>query len=151
MLLLLPSGNKLQVGENTAEAQLFYLLTGSPQAWPDPAQAGTLLGQVYFAAGAATPIATSQAQLAKLVVLLQAFPRAQLKLGGFTDNQESAEASLLLSADRANAVRNALLAQGVSPSRVAAQGYGQTHPLTTNDTQAGRAQNRRVAMLLTKK
>ncbi|MGI4832321.1 MAG: OmpA family protein [Janthinobacterium lividum] len=151
LLLPLPTGNKLPVGENTAEAQLFYLLTGSPQAWPDSAQAGTLLGQVYFTARAATPTAASQAQLARLAALLQAFPSAQLKLGGFTDNQGLAEASLLLSADRANAVRSALMAQGISPNRIAAQGYGQTHPLASNDTREGRAQNRRVAMLLTKK
>ena len=144
----LPTGNQLRMGVNTAEAQLFYLLTNNPRAQPDRARVGIRLAQVAFGAGTATLTAASQAQLANLAALLQAFPRAQLKIGGFTDNQGSAEASLLLSADRANAVRNTLLARGVAPSRVAAQGYGQTHPLVSNDTRAGRAQNRRVAILL---
>ena len=144
----LPTGNQLRMGVNTAEAQLFYLLTNNPRAQPDRARVGIRLAQVAFGAGTATLTAASQAQLANLAALLQAFPRAQLKIGGFTDNQGSAEASLLLSADRANAVRNTLLARGVAPSQVAAQGYGQTHPLVSNDTRAGRAQNRRVAILL---
>jgi OOP family OmpA-OmpF porin len=58
---------------------------------------------------------------------------------------------LLLSADRANAVRQALLQQALAPNRVTAQGYGQTHPLVSNATPAGRAQNRRMAILLLKK
>ncbi|MGI4866572.1 MAG: OmpA/MotB family protein [Janthinobacterium lividum] len=51
----------------------------------------------------------------------------------------------------ANAVRNALVAKGIAPTRVAAQGYGQTHLVASNATPAGQAQNRCVAVLLTSK
>jgi OOP family OmpA-OmpF porin len=151
MRLPLPTGRTLQVGAKSTEAQLFYLLTDNANARPDTAQAGICLDRVSFEAGTATLTPGSQAQVTNLVALLQAYPNAQLKVGGFTDNQGRAEANLLLSADRANAVRQALLQQALAPSRVAAQGYGQTHPLVSNATRAGRAQNRRVAILLLKK
>ena len=150
--LSLPAGTTLRVGHHSAEAQLWQLLTDSTQVLSnDKTLSGILLDQVYFDAGRATLTAASQAQLANLATLLAAFPRATLKFGGFTDDQGPAEANLLLSADRANAVRNTLLAKGISPARVAAQGYGQTHPVASNASPAGRAQNRRVAVLLTSK
>jgi OOP family OmpA-OmpF porin len=149
--LHLPTGRTLQVGANSAEAQLFYALTGDAHARPDKAQAGICLDRVSFTAGTATLMTYSQEQLTNLGTLLQAYPTARLKVGGFTDNKGRAEANLLLSADRANAVRKALLSQAIAPSRVAAQGYGQAHPLVSNATPAGRAQNRRVALLLLNK
>lgn len=150
--LQLPTGASLTVGSHSAEAQLWQLLTDSPQALSaDKNLSGIPLDRVYFAAGKATLTAASQAQLANLAALLAAFPRATLKFGGFTDNQGAVEANLLLSADRANAVRRTLVAHGVAPTRVAAQGYGQTHPVASNATLAGQAQNRRVAVLLTSK
>jgi OOP family OmpA-OmpF porin len=141
--LHLPTGRTLQVGANSAEAQLFYVLTGNAQARPDKAQVGICLDRVSFKAGTATFTTYSQEQLTNLGTLL--------KVGGFTDNQGRAEANLLLSADRANAVRKALLDEAIMPSRVAAQGYGPARPLVSNATPAGRARNRRVALLLLNK
>lgn len=146
----LPTGTSFTVGNRSTETQLWQLLTGRTQLpTADKTLSGILLDRVYFDPSKATLTAASQAQLTDLAALLAAFPRATLKVGGFTDNQGSAETNLLLSADRANAVRNALVAKGVVPTRVTAQGYGQTHPLVSNATPAGQAQNRRVAVLLT--
>jgi len=150
--LRLPTGTSLTVGDHSIEAQLWQLLTDSTQSLTASKNvSGIPLDRVYFDSGNATLTAASQAQLANLAVLLTAFPRATLKFGGFTDDQGPAEANLLLSADRANAVRNTLVAQGVAPTRLAAQGYGQTHPVASNATPVGQAQNRRVAVLLTSK
>jgi OOP family OmpA-OmpF porin len=74
-----------------------------------------------------------------------------IQLAGFTDNQGSAEANLLLSADRANVARKLLLTAGVEPTRVAARGYGQEHPISSNRTPDGRAQNRRLAIRVVQK
>lgn len=148
--LRLPTGTSLTVGSRSTEAQLWQLLTDRTQArTADQTLSGIPLDRVYFDPGHATLTVASQAQLTNLAALLEAFPRATLKVGGFTDDQGSAEANLLLSADRANAVRNTLVAKGLAPTRVAAQGYGQTHPAVSNATPAGQAQNRRVAVLLT--
>lgn len=150
--LSLPTGTTLTVGSHSAEAQLWQLLTDSTQSLTaDKTRSGIVLDQVYFNAGQATLTTASQTQLTNLAALLAAFPRATLKFGGFTDDQGSAEANLLLSADRANTVRSTLVATGVAPTRVAAQGYGQAHPVASNATPAGQAQNRRVAALLIKK
>nr|GFC99693.1 hypothetical protein [Tanacetum cinerariifolium] len=72
-------------------------------------------------------------------------------LAGFTDDQGEAKANLLLSADRANVARKLLLDAGLEPSRVAARGYGQEHPISSNRTAEGRAQNRRLAIRVVQK
>jgi OOP family OmpA-OmpF porin len=148
--LRLPTGTSCAVGSHSAEAQLWQLLTDGTQSLTSAENLrGIVLDRIYFDAGHATLTTASRTQVTNLAALLAAFPRATLKFGGFTDNQGAAEANLLLSADRAIAVRNALVARGIAPTRVAAQGYGQTHPLASNATPAGQAQNRRVAVLLT--
>jgi OOP family OmpA-OmpF porin len=71
-----------------------------------------------------------------------------LKLAGHTDNTGSAELNMRLSKDRAEAVKAYLVAQGANASRIEATGYGQTQPIATNKTAAGRQQNRRVEFTL---
>jgi OOP family OmpA-OmpF porin len=71
-----------------------------------------------------------------------------LKLAGHTDNSGSAELNMRLSKDRAEAVKAYLVAQGANASRIEATGYGQTQPIASNKTAAGRQQNRRVEFTL---
>jgi OOP family OmpA-OmpF porin len=67
-----------------------------------------------------------------------------LKLAGHTDNIGSESANMKLSKDRAESVKNYLVSQGANPSRIEAVGYGETQPIATNKTAAGRQKNRRV-------
>ena len=76
---------------------------------------------------------------------------AAIKLGGYTDNTGNADSNLKLSTQRANAAQAALVADGIEAPRVAAEGYGQEHPIATNDTPEGKAQNRRIDLRVTKK
>ncbi len=71
-----------------------------------------------------------------------------LKLAGHTDNTGSATLNLKLSKDRAEAVRQYLVSKGANASRIEATGYGQTQPIATNKTAAGRQKNRRVEFTL---
>lgn len=71
-----------------------------------------------------------------------------LKLAGHTDNTGSAALNMKLSKDRAEAVRQYLVNKGANASRIEATGYGQTQPIATNKTAAGRQQNRRVVFTL---
>jgi OOP family OmpA-OmpF porin len=71
-----------------------------------------------------------------------------LKLAGHTDNVGSNAANLKLSKDRAESVKSYLVSQGVNPSRVEATGYGESQPISTNKTNAGRQNNRRVEFTL---
>jgi Outer membrane protein and related peptidoglycan-associated (lipo)proteins len=68
---------------------------------------------------------------------------------GYTDNTGSYETNMRLSQQRADAVRNYLISQGVSSARLQAIGKGWNDPIATNATAAGRAQNRRVEMYIT--
>lgn len=78
---------------------------------------------------------------------LKAHPERRVQLVGHTDNQGAAEANVVLSRSRAQAVRDWLVAQGIDPSRVSAEGAGLVAPRDTNDTEEGRARNRRVEVI----
>lgn len=68
----------------------------------------------------------------------------ELAIGGHTDSVGADAYNLKLSRERANSVRAFLISQGVSPQRLTATGYGEARPIASNDTEEGRAQNRRV-------
>lgn len=86
----------------------------------------------------------SAAQLENIHRILGAFPAVQLKIGGYTDNTGSDETNMALSQARAEAVVAAVAALGSDPARMDAEGYGPQHPVASNDTEEGRAQNRRI-------
>ncbi len=71
-----------------------------------------------------------------------------LKLSGHTDNVGGAEANLMLSKDRAEAIKNYLISKGANGSKIESVGYGKTQPIATNKTAKGRQLNRRVVFLL---
>ena len=145
-------GTPLKVGSTSLEAKLANFLNDSKQAVSaDKTQDWLVLDRVYFEPGKATLTAGSQVQFENLAAILKASPRAVIQLAGFTDDQGEAKANLLLSADRANAARKLLLEAGLEPSRVAARGYGHEHPISSNSTAEGRAQNRRLAIRVVQK
>lgn len=86
----------------------------------------------------------SAAQIENIRRILEAYPAIQLKIGGYTDNTGSDAANMALSQARAEAVVAAVAALGVDPARMDPEGYGPQHPVATNDTDEGRAQNRRI-------
>jgi outer membrane protein OmpA-like peptidoglycan-associated protein len=67
-----------------------------------------------------------------------------IEIAGHTDNTGDAAANMTLSQQRADAVRNALIQDGVAPALLTAKGYGDTRPIASNDTPDGRLQNRRT-------
>jgi cytochrome c oxidase subunit 2 len=107
--------------------------------------------RLLFETGKATLKLASQEQLTNIAEILKAFPNVELKLGGYTDNVGKPEANLKLSTDRANNVMNELIKMGVAGGRLKAEGYGQEHPVASNDTDEGRQQNRRIDVRVTKK
>lgn len=71
-------------------------------------------------------------------------PTYKLIIGGHTDNVGSDETNMTLSKNRADAVANYLITKGINPLRISSSGYGESTPVDTNDTAAGRTRNRRV-------
>jgi OmpA-OmpF porin, OOP family len=150
--LKLPDGTVLNVGASSVESRLYAFLNDPAQMVSDDKTQGWMsFDRLYFATGKSTLTPESQAQLRNIAAILKAFPGAELKMGGYTDNTGKADANLVLSADRANAAMKSLGGMGVAASRVKAEGYGQEHPIAPNDTPGGRAQNRRIDVRVTKK
>ena len=148
----LADGTVLSVGNNSMEARLFNFLNDPAQTVSDDKTQGWMsLDRVYFNTGKSTLTTESQAQLKNLAAILKAFPNAAVKLGGYTDNKGAAATNMALSANRAKGARQAVVTDGIDESRITAEGYGSAHPLATNDTPEGRAQNRRVDLRATKK
>jgi len=107
--------------------------------------------RLTFETGSATLKPESQEQLKNIAEILKAYPNVSVKLGGYTDNTGNADANLKLSGDRAQSVKKELTALGIAADRLESEGYGQEHPVASNDTEEGRAQNRRISIQVTKK
>jgi len=102
------------------------------------------LRNIFFNTASYELLSTSNAELDKLVKLLQTNPTLRIELGGHTDNVGADAANLTLSDQRVQAVRTFVIGKGIDAARIAAKGYGETKPVETNDTEEGRAQNRRT-------
>jgi len=85
-------------------------------------------------------------KLAKVAGILLAYPGLKVRLEGHTDSIGSDEYNQAFSEERAGAVRDYLLSQGVPRTNLTAVGLGKANPVASNDTEAGRQQNRRVEM-----
>jgi outer membrane protein OmpA-like peptidoglycan-associated protein len=87
-------------------------------------------------------------KLAKVSGILLAYPGLKLQVEGYTDNIGTDEYNQKLSEQRAGGVRDYLVAQSVSSENVTAAGYGKNNPVADNSTNSGRAQNRRVELVV---
>ena len=87
-------------------------------------------------------------ELSRVAELLQRDPHRNVRVEGHADSTGSQLHNLDLSKLRAESVGNALIEDGVSPSRVTTEGYGDSMPIAGNDTAAGRQQNRRVEIIV---
>ena len=87
-------------------------------------------------------------KLAKVSGILLAYPGLKIQLEGHTDSVGSDDYNLKLSQQRADSVRTYLASQGVPADSVSSTGLGKADPVATNDTAAGRQQNRRVDMVV---
>ena len=87
-------------------------------------------------------------KLAKVSGILLAYPGLKLQVEGYTDNIGSDQYNQKLSEQRADGVRDYLVSQSVKDGNITAAGYGKSSPIADNSTNAGRAQNRRVQMVV---
>jgi outer membrane protein OmpA-like peptidoglycan-associated protein len=106
------------------------------------------LGDVLFDAGRTELKASANRTILKLVQFLQINPRRTVRIEGYTDNRGDARENLELSRARAQAVADLLVDLGIEGRRLEVVGYGEAHPLAENASAKGRAQNRRVEILI---
>ncbi|UYW01592.1 OmpA family protein [Flavobacterium agricola] len=99
---------------------------------------------IQFEFNKSTLTAKAKQNLDKLTEVFKEYPDTDITIYGYTDNKGSDEVNLRISKQRATAVKDYLVAQGLKASRFAVEGLGKADPIATNDTDAGRALNRRV-------
>src|SRR5208282_2792857 len=106
------------------------------------------MADVLFDFNKYTLKADAQVKLAKVSGILLAYPNLKLQVEGYTDNIGSDDYNQKLSEERADTVRDFLVAQSVPDGNIAAEGYGKNEPIADNSTNSGRAQNRRVQLVV---
>jgi OmpA-OmpF porin, OOP family len=108
------------------------------------------LKSIYFDYDKTTLQSKSFVELNKVVVLLKQNPKIEIEIAGHTDSNGPDDYNLNLSQGRSQSVVNYLISQGISSNRLTAHGYGETKPIDTNETDEGRANNRRVEFTVLK-
>jgi outer membrane protein OmpA-like peptidoglycan-associated protein len=106
------------------------------------------LGDVLFETGRADLKSGSRQTLDKLTTFLQAYPKRNVQIEGFTDSVGGDDYNQGLSERRADSVRDALTSMGIARDRILTKGLGKGSPVGDNGTAAGRQQNRRVEVLI---
>ncbi len=106
------------------------------------------MSDVLFDTGQYTLKPDAREKLAKVSGILLAYPNLQLQVEGYTDNVGSDDFNQKLSQERADAVREYLASQGVTQTNISATGYGKSDPVADNASSQGRAENRRVQMVV---
>jgi outer membrane protein OmpA-like peptidoglycan-associated protein len=106
------------------------------------------MSDVLFDTGKYTLKPDTKIALAKVAGILQAYPGLKLQVEGYTDSVGSDDYNQKLSESRSGSVKDFLVSQGVSINNITSSGYGKQDPVADNSTSQGRAQNRRVQMVV---
>jgi outer membrane protein OmpA-like peptidoglycan-associated protein len=169
----------LQAGNGKFEQEIkklgWYILTGSAEGYINatdsvwinaedvtpiskdlylqPIEVGVTvrLKNIYFDFDKTTLKSQSFVELNKVVDFLKQNKTVEIEISGHTDSKGSDEYNENLSQGRSQAVVDYLIEQGIDTNRLSAHGYGESKPVDTNDTEEGRANNRRVEFTITKK
>jgi outer membrane protein OmpA-like peptidoglycan-associated protein len=106
------------------------------------------LADLLFPSGKAALLPATREKLARVAGVVLAYPGVQVSVEGHTDASGTGDGNRRLALRRAQLVRAFLVRQGLNPGTVTAQGFGSGYPVASNDTPAGRQQNRRVELIL---
>jgi outer membrane protein OmpA-like peptidoglycan-associated protein len=142
---------RARAAEQEKEAMRQRLLTQLNQVLQTRDSARGLIvnmSDVLFDLNQSTLKPGAKVRLAKVSGIIQAYPDLRLQIEGYTDSTGSVQHNQQLSERRAGAVRDFLIAQGVSTNNVTAQGMGPANPVASNSTPQGRQMNRRVDLVV---
>lgn len=106
------------------------------------------MGDVLFETGKYNLRQPTRELLSKISGILLAHPGLKLAVEGYTDSTGTDAINQKLSQQRADTVRDYLVSQGLTPDSITSQGFGSSDPVASNDTSAGRQQNRRVELIV---
>jgi outer membrane protein OmpA-like peptidoglycan-associated protein len=142
----LPGGQAVELQQGTLNYQLQQYL-----ASPEPAPRRFTFDGLNFATSSAELPADAQSTVTALGQILQAYPKAVVRVEGYADARGSDQTNQQLGAQRAEAVARALIANGIPANRVTAATGGETNPVDSNTTAQGQAENRRTDLVVTAK
>ncbi len=139
-----------RVGQRSTSARLAELERELAELKTQETEDGLVLtlGDVLFAPNRAELTTAAMRKLYPLATILKEQPKRSIRIEGYTDSRGTEFYNLDLSQRRADAVRDFLIGNGISPNRIIARGYGEADPVASNDTAAGRRENRRVEVIV---
>ena len=139
---------RAQAATEALRAQLLKQLNDVLQTTDTPRGLVVNMADVLFETGKYNLSTDAQLKLAKLSGIIQAHPGLNLAIEGYTDTTGSADFNMKLSQQRADTVRDFLIAQGLLADTITSKGFGEANPIADNGTAAGRKQNRRVEIVV---
>jgi outer membrane protein OmpA-like peptidoglycan-associated protein len=140
--------NKLETDKSDLRAQLLLQLNAILQTRDTTRGLIVNLSDVLFDTAKFTLRPEAREKLARVAGIIAGHPGLQLDVEGHTDNVGGDSYNQELSEQRGSSVRDYLTGQGMQPGSVTTKGFGKTQPIATNDTAAGRQQNRRVELVI---
>jgi len=147
--LALPGGMKISVPEGSFNYSLNQWLAGNSDT---SVPKRFVFDNLNFETGSTQLTADSVPTVESLVAIMKAYPNVAVRLEGYTDNTGDADANKKLSLDRAVAVKAIMVKDGIAEVRIiGTDGYGQEKPIASNDTEEGRAKNRRTELVVEKR
>jgi OOP family OmpA-OmpF porin len=146
--LQLPGGFRISVSEGSFNFNLANWLASTADT---RVPRRFVFEDLNFETGSTMLTPESVATVRSLVAVLKAYSAVSVALEGHTDNTGDPAANKKLSLDRALAVKEHMVAGGIAESRIAWAGYGQEKPVASNDTEQGRAKNRRLELVVVKR
>lgn len=145
--ILLPGGSSVSVPTGSFTYNVLHFLSDSSAQAPR----AFVFDHMDFESGSPQFTPGSAKTVNDLAQILKAYPNVHVQVVGHTDNTGGRDANQALSLARADAIKATLVSQGVSADRITTQGFGQDRPIARNDSEEGRARNRRIELNVTGK
>jgi outer membrane protein OmpA-like peptidoglycan-associated protein len=140
------NSTSIQIVQEKAFEQTIQKVT-SAEIENDLLNSGKSVLQINFDTDRATLKTDGLETVQEIIKVLRDNPELKIAINGYTDNSGGKEHNQKLSKDRASTVKKEILKAGIGADRLTSAGFGQENPVATNDTEEGKAQNRRVELL----
>jgi len=135
----------IKFGAGSAGSQMMDFIKGGAKG-----DARFRFTNLNFASGSAVISGESGIEVDHMSSILKAYPDVNVNIEGYTDSQGNPDSNITLSKQRADAVMSRLVSQGIDAGRITTQGFGAANPIGDNETTEGRAQNRRIEVVIAK-
>ncbi len=140
------NSTSIQIVQEKAFEQTIQKVT-SAEIESDLLNSGKSVLQINFDTDRATLKADGSETVQEIIKVLRDNPKLKIAINGYTDNSGGKEHNQKLSEDRASTVKKEIIKAGIGADRLTSKGFGQDNPVATNDTEEGKAQNRRVELV----